>query len=130
MSHEKRNEENQYAPTDSIIDQAIDKFMNQNNENKDSGTQFNNLAKHQSIGSQIGTQNNYFDSSNPNSSKIDGARTVNQDFAKIISQFSQKASPPTKDVIDFRNELKERVERDVILIPIKHLRFRKTMGES
>jgi len=126
--HEKLNEENQYIASDRIIDQAINNFMNQNNENKDSGTQFNNQAKHQSIGSQIGTQNNYFDLSNPNSSKIDGARIVNQEFERIISKFSQKASPPAKDVIDFRNELKEHVERDVILIPIKHLRFRKNNG--
>lgn len=128
LLHENKNKQNQYIATDRIIEQAIKNLMNQNNENKDSGTQFNNQANHQSIGNQIGTQNNYFDLSNPNNSKVDGARIVNQKFAEIISQFSQQASPPSKDVIDFRNELKERIERDVILIPTRYLRFRKNNG--
>jgi hypothetical protein len=126
--HENKNKENQYIASDQLIDQAISNFMNQNNESKGSSTQFNNQANHQIIENQIGTQNNYYDSGNSNSSKIDGIRIVNHDSEKIISAFSQKASPPSKDVIDFRNELKDRVERDVILIPLRYLKFRKNNG--
>nr|WP_067063842.1 HNH endonuclease [Mucilaginibacter sp. L294] len=118
----------EYTPTDSIIEQAINKYMEQNNTNVSSGSQFNNQANSQTIQSQIGTQNNFYDSSKNGHLKIDGARKVNLEFKKIIDQFKQKASPPSTEVIDFQNELKERIERPVEIIPTKHLRFRKNNG--
>lgn len=125
--HELQNSKSNYQVSEDVVNQAISNFMNQKNENSGSGTQFNNQAFNQNIGSQIETQNNYYSSEEKNL-KIDGARKVNQDFKKIIDQFKQKASPPSIEVIDFQNELKDRVERPVELIPTKHLRFRKNNG--
>lgn len=125
--HEQQNDNSNYKVSENIIDQAIHKLMEQKNENRGSGTQFNNQSSNQSIGLQIGTQNNYYDSTSKNL-KIDGARKVNQEFKKIINQFKKKASPPSTEVIDFQNELKDRVERNIELIPTKHLRFRKNNG--
>lgn len=125
--HEQLNNRSNYQVPENIINKAIHNLMEQKNENLGSGTQFNNQAKNQNIGSQIGIQNNYYDSNGKNL-KIDGARKVNQEFKKIIDQFKQKASPPSTEVIDFQNELKDRIERPVELIPTKHLRFRKNNG--
>lgn len=125
--HELQNRGSNYQVSDYVVKLAISNLMEQKNENLGSGTQFNNQASNQNIGSQIGTQNYYYSSEEKNL-KIDGARKVNQEFKKIINQFKQKASPPSIEVIDFQNELKERVERPVELIPTKHLRFRKNNG--
>jgi len=126
--HEKSNINRNYYIKDGIINQVINNFMEQKNENSSSGTQFNNQATIQKIDSQIGTQNNYYNSGKGNDLKIDGARKVNQEYKKIIDQFKKKASPPSTEVIDFQNELKDRVERPVELIPTIHLRFRKNNG--
>lgn len=125
--HENNFVDNSYEVTESIIEQAIDKYMEQNNSNYGSGNQFSNLADVQNIGAQVGTQNNYY-SKEKKELNIDGARKINYDLKQIIDQFKQKASPPSTEVIDFKNELAERFERPVELIPTKFLRFRKGNG--
>src|SRR3954462_2315984 len=60
--------------------------------------------------------------------KIEGARPINDNLKKVIEQVKRPASAPLTDVIDFRNELRERHERQVQEIPTKHLRFRKNNG--
>lgn len=59
---------------------------------------------------------------------IEGARPINQTLKSVIDQIKRQASPPLTDVIDFRNELRERYERNIMEIPTKHLRFRKNNG--
>lgn len=59
---------------------------------------------------------------------IEGARPINETLKSIIDQVKRQASPPLTDVIDFRNELRERYERNIMQIPTKHLRFRKNNG--
>lgn len=59
---------------------------------------------------------------------IEGARPINQTLKSIIDQVKRQASPPLTDVIDFRNELRERYERNVQEVPIKYLKFRKNNG--
>lgn len=125
--HENRNIQRQYIASDDIVNNAILNLMEQKNKNSGEGTQFNNQASTQKIGSQIGVQNIYKDKKE-NPPKVDGARRVNQEFKQIIDRFKQKATAPTTDVIDFRNELKERFPRNVESIPTKHLRFRKNNG--
>lgn len=124
--HEKINENASFQPLENIINQAINNFMEQKNENFGSGNQINNQGNNQ-ISSQIGVQNNFFNP-NQNGIKIDGARKVDKDLKEIINQFKLKASPPSTEVIDFQNELKDRVERPIELIPTKNLRFRKNNG--
>lgn len=115
-----------YVP-DNIIQEAINIYMNQENSNSGQGSQINNQSNTQNIGLQVGTQHNYYypDKKDFN---IDGARKVNNESKKIIDKFKQKASPPSTEVIDFRNELLERFERPVELIPTKFLRFRRDNG--
>jgi hypothetical protein len=59
---------------------------------------------------------------------IEGARPINDTLRSIIDQVKRQASPPLTDVIDFRNELRERYERNIMEVPIKLLRFRKNNG--
>ncbi|MDF1676372.1 MAG: hypothetical protein P1U44_11710, partial [Vicingaceae bacterium] len=127
VDHENQNNQSQYDASDDIVNKAILNLMEQKNKNSGEGTQFNNQANTQNIGSQIGVQNIYNDKTG-NPPKVDGARYVNQEFKQIIDKFKQKATAPSTDVIDFRNELKERFERNVESIPTKHLRFRKNNG--
>lgn len=125
-SHENKSLKKTFLVTENIIDKAIDKYMKQHNKNEGSGTQINNQANSQNIGTQIGTQHNYYNEKSELT--IAGARKVNKEFKRIIDEFKHKASPPSTEVIDFRNELKDRMERTVELIPCKHLRFRKNNG--
>ncbi len=126
--HESYFKNKLYNTSDKIINQAIQNLMEQNNSNKGPGSQINNQATTQNIENQIGIQN-VFNGENKNKSpKVDGARPINQNFKSIIEKFAQKATAPSTDVIDFRNELKERYERPVESIPTKHLRFRKNNG--
>lgn len=123
--HEQQNYN--YKVPENIVDQAIQKFMEQENQNLDSGTQFNNQANNQHIGAQIGTQNNFYDRSKSDIN-IEGIRRINQGFKKIIDSIKRDASEPTKEVIDFRDEYKQRLPRTVYSIPLKYLRFRKNNG--
>ena len=125
--HEKKFLTNTYNASERVVQQAIDNYMKQENKNSGSGSQINNQAHSQKIGTQIGIQHNHYTSPNKDL-KIDGARKVISKFKKIIDELKQKASPPSTEVIDFKNELLERFERPVELIPTKFLRFRKDNG--
>lgn len=126
-NHENYNSQNPYNVSDETVEKAIKKTMEQNNNNS-SGVQFNNQSVNQNITAQIGTQNIFLESSKSGLLKIEGARRINSDFKDIIDKFKKQASPPTKEVIDFGNELAEHFERDVVVIPTKYLRFRKNNG--
>ncbi len=55
-------------------------------------------------------------------------REIIEDFAKEIERKKTKGPKPAKTVIDFRNERKDGIERDIYLIPIELLRYRKDNG--
>ena len=128
-NHENKYKNANFPASDSIITDSIRKFMEQNNPNSSSGTQFNNQAKIQNIGNQIGTQNIYSDEKAKSKNlKIDGVRKNIPELKALIDEFRSPASPPDKDIIDFKNELIDRTERSVELIPHKYLKFRKENG--
>ena len=132
----KLNHENQFAVngfeiSESIIKSVLERYNNMGKFKNDSGSQFNNQANIQNIGTQIGTQNvNYSGESisKIEESEIQGLRKVILKFKKIIDEFRQKASPPKTAVIDFKNELIDRTERSVEIIPHIYLKFRKNNG--
>lgn len=128
-NHEEKFQSSNYNVNKQIVEKSIEKFMVQENHNYGSGTQFNNMADTQNIGSQIGTQNINFNTiSEKKKVNIDGARCVIEDFKTIIESHKLQANPPAEDVIDYQNELKERIARPVYLIETKFLRFRKDNG--
>ena len=57
-------------------------------------------------------------------------RKIIEDFAKEIAEKRERGSHPEKTVIDFRNDRVrgEKGERDIWIVPIKLLRFRKDNG--
>jgi hypothetical protein len=55
-------------------------------------------------------------------------REIIDDFAEEIEKRKTGGPKPTKAVINFRNELKHGIERNVYLIPIEILRYRKDNG--
>jgi hypothetical protein len=127
QSHENLFTAEPFEISDETANEAIQR-MSQQNSNLVSGTQFNNQALHQTIGSQIGVQNVHNYSIDHPVVKIKDARPVNNEMKKIIDKEKQRATPPAKWVIDLKNELQERFERDVELIPTTHLKFRKANG--
>ena len=56
------------------------------------------------------------------------AREIIDDFAKEIREKRLKTAKPSKEVINFRNDIVDGVERDVWRIPIDILRYRKDNG--
>lgn len=56
------------------------------------------------------------------------AREIIDDFAREITMRKVKGKPPTKAVIDFRNERRDGIERDIWYVPIDLLRYRKDNG--
>ncbi len=126
VQHESQNN-NLYQVSDEIINQSIKNLMKQENLNSGSGSQFNNLATNQNIGTQIGIQNNFHNTSK-DALSIDGIRHINQNFKNIIDTIKREAAEPTKEVIDFRDEYKQRLPRTVYSIPVKFLKFRKNNG--
>jgi hypothetical protein len=58
----------------------------------------------------------------------DKERNIIDDFAEEIKKRATKTATPKKTVIDFRNETKDCNERDVYVVPIELLRFRKDNG--
>ncbi|MFT3895308.1 MAG: hypothetical protein QM730_27095 [Anaerolineales bacterium] len=127
--HENKERKSKFNVSNEMAQHAIEVFMKQANDNTSTGTQFNNQANTQVIGSQIGIQNNNTFVGNLNSSvKIDGARKVIPGFKAIIDKHSPQASPPDTWVIDYQNELVERVPRTVHLVETRFLRFRKENG--
>jgi hypothetical protein len=65
-----------------------------------------------------------------NKISTDAERKIIDDFAKEIKSKAEKGANPEKTVIEFRNDrLRGKAgERDVYLVPIKLLRFRKDNG--
>jgi hypothetical protein len=55
-------------------------------------------------------------------------REIIDDFALEIAKAKRKGLPPTKTVIDFRNERRDGIERDIWYVPIELLRYRKNNG--
>ena len=55
-------------------------------------------------------------------------RKIIQNFANEINRRKTPGPKPSKTVIDFRNELKSGMERDIFFVPIELLRFRKDNG--
>ena len=60
--------------------------------------------------------------------KKDTAREIIDDFAREIAAAKRPGGKPLKDVIDFRNEQRDGIERDVYYVPIGLLRYRKDNG--
>jgi len=58
----------------------------------------------------------------------DTKREIIDDFAAEIRSASQQTAKPSKCVINFRNELASNFERDIVMVPIHLLRFRKDNG--
>ena len=56
------------------------------------------------------------------------AREIIDDFAAEIDKRKQPGAKPQKDVIDFRNERKDGIEREIFSVPIELLRYRKDNG--
>ena len=55
-------------------------------------------------------------------------REIIDDFAKEIQERKIKSAKPSKTVINFRNDIIDRYERDIVKVPIDLLRFRKDNG--
>jgi hypothetical protein len=55
-------------------------------------------------------------------------RKIIEDFAKEVCQKKELGSKPENTVIEFRNDRKNRKTRQIYLVPIKILRFRKDNG--
>ena len=55
-------------------------------------------------------------------------REIIDDFAKEISQRKLPSAKPSKIVINFRNDVLDKYERDIVKVPIDLLRFRKDNG--
>jgi hypothetical protein len=55
-------------------------------------------------------------------------REIIEDFAREIIKARRKGLPPVKTVIDFRNERRHGIERDIYYVPIDLLRYRKDNG--
>jgi len=126
--HEKRFTKSNFKVSTDLAQKAIEVFMSQSNKNTGSGVQFNNQAKAQIIGSQIGVQNNTIFGNEEPKIKIIGARKVVSDFKAIIDKHKIQANPPDTAVIDYQNELIDRIPRPVYLIETKFLRYRKENG--
>lgn len=129
--HERNFKDSSFSISDEKVDKAIREFMKQKSVNTGPGTQINNQANTQYIGTQIGTQSihNYGKEDEKSyKPKIKGIRKVIPELKAIIDEFREKANPPDKTVIDFRNEMNLGKERPVELVPIKYLKFRKDNG--
>jgi hypothetical protein len=55
-------------------------------------------------------------------------REIIEDFAHEVRSRRMSGPKPSKEVINFRNDLKDLIERDVYQVPIEILRFRKDNG--
>ena len=59
---------------------------------------------------------------------VDAKREIVEDFARLIREKQTRGPKPATAVIHFRNEKKDQFERDVVLVPIALLRYRKDNG--
>ncbi len=99
--------------------------MEQKNTSGGAAPQFNN--QNSNVANQIVTHHNYYGTKGQ-VANIDGARIINQNLKNVIDKVKREAGAPLTAVIDFRNELNERKERPIELVPTKYLRFRKNNG--
>ncbi len=126
--HENKFLKKPYNASDQIVQQAIENYMKQENNNSGSGTQINNQAQTQNIGMQIGSQHIHNYGSENDKPYIDGSRVVIENLKKVIDSNKKQASPPDVAVIDYQNELQDKIPRPVELIPTRLLKFRKDNG--
>ena len=126
--HENKFLNKPYNASDQIVQQAIENYMKQENNNSGSGTQINNQAHTQHIGTQIGSQHVHNYGSEKDKPYVDGARVVIENLKKIVDSNKKQASPPDVAVIDYQNELQDKIPRPVELIPTRLLKFRKDNG--
>lgn len=128
-SHELSSKSKGQDVDENSIESLIEKFMKQENKNFGKGVQLNNMAGNQTIGTQIGSQTiNFNGGTGKQRINIDGARKVDDNYKAIIDSHKIQANPPAVDVIDYQNELRDRIPRPVYLIETKFLRFRKDNG--
>lgn len=125
--HEKKFINKEYSASDKIVEQAIKIYMEQANHN-DSGNQINNQVNTQNISNQIVNQTNHYYPEIKKKIKFDGIRKINEEAKLLINDFKNKANEASKTVIDFRDDLKEKQEKPVYIIPIRYLKFRKDNG--
>src|SRR5438034_46182 len=59
---------------------------------------------------------------------VDSQREIVEDFARLVREKQARGPKPSTEVIHFRNEKKDQVERDVVLVPVELLRYRKDNG--
>ena len=55
-------------------------------------------------------------------------REIIEDFAEEIRRKKNLGAKPSKTIINFRNEVVERIEREIVSVPVELLRFRKDNG--
>ena len=58
----------------------------------------------------------------------DAVREIIENFHDEIEKSARKTAKPSLAVINFRDELQEGVEREVVKVPINLLRYRKENG--
>lgn len=128
--HEKKFLKNTYDASDQIVQQAIENYMKMENKNNDSGTQINNQAHTQNIGTQIGTQNIYNtnESEDPEGISNESIRSVDKKLKAKLDKLRNDASPPTEDIIDFKNNLFANRTSKIYELPVSELKFRKENG--
>lgn len=59
---------------------------------------------------------------------VDAKREIVEDFARLIREKQTRGPKPSTAVIHFRNEKRDQFERDVVLVPVELLRYRKDNG--
>ena len=128
-NHEHQFINSEFVAEEHTIEQAINRYTEQLNKNYGFGGQINNQSETQNIGNQIGLQNNYFlnNEDEPLMGK-ESYRPVNKASKKKIDILRKDASPPTQDVIDFRNDLLVKRPSPIYEMPVKELSFRKKNG--
>ena len=103
---------------------TIEKYMEQHNQNTGSGLQIN--AQTQNISKIIGTQIINF--SGNASTTIEGARKINIAAKNIIDKIKTGSGTGLFDIIPFRNDISENSRKEIFIIPINRLKFRKENG--
>lgn len=123
-NHYNKYKNNKLEIPEEFITTAIQLVMKQDN-NSNKGVQFNNQGNNISVNTQIGIQNNYSNSAEPEI--IDygsNYRKVYRDFRDEIKEYIKNRKPIGQTTIRYKqNEL-----RDKYSLPLKYLRFRKENG--
>lgn len=120
-THENKFKDSDFSISDELVGKSMRKFMKQKNDSIGSGTQINNQAKTQNIDTQIGTQNNYFGRNEENIIDEETYRSINRELKKKIDKLKRQAPPPKEGVIDFRNELLDKIPSPIYTLPVKEL---------